>query len=52
MDKKNERYKMQNRKYLMDGVNSVVKEASIAKEENVNNTKDMIQARKRTYLKL
>ena len=47
MDKKNERYKMQNRICLMEGVNSVVKEASIAKEENVNNTKDMIQARKK-----
>lgn len=47
MDKQNERNRIQNRIYLLEGVNNVVKEASINKDGTANNTKDMRQARKK-----
>lgn len=47
MDKQNERNRIQNRIYLLEEVNNVVKEASIDKDGTANNTKDMRQARKK-----
>lgn len=46
MDKQNESNQIQNRIYLSEGVKSVVKEASIDRDESKNNTKGMTNARK------
>ena len=47
MDKHNERNRIQNRIYLTEGVNSIVKEARVDKNGAANNTKDMRQAREK-----